>query len=156
MSTELIPELNNKEARKSSPPNEITKVCSEIKLLAATKDCTCCCSQSPLLVNDVGIPFYLRGFLIGSTKGKKASSPMILILVEKVILKRTLDFMNLKKEFDLTNREVEVLRFLCMGLTNKELAVKLSIGENTVKDYMKKLMRKCGASSRISLVTNLH
>jgi DNA-binding CsgD family transcriptional regulator len=154
MSMDLISDLGKAKTRKSTPLIEIYKVCNDLKIMAAQKNYKCC-SQSPILSSDVGPPYYLRGFLLNSKKGKKISSQMIVILVEKVILKRTLDFESLKDTFDLTNRELEVLKLLCTGLTNKELSVQLSICENTVKDYMKKLMKKIGASSRTSLITSL-
>jgi DNA-binding NarL/FixJ family response regulator len=48
----------------------------------------------------------------------------------------------------LTQREVQVLRGLCEGKSNKEIARDLDIGEPTVKLHVKTLYRKIGAANR--------
>jgi two-component system, NarL family, nitrate/nitrite response regulator NarL len=48
----------------------------------------------------------------------------------------------------LTPREVQVLRGLCEGKANKEIARDLDIGEPTVKLHVKTLYRKIGAGNR--------
>ncbi|RJE79890.1 response regulator transcription factor [Paracoccus sp. JM45] len=49
---------------------------------------------------------------------------------------------------NLTNRETEVLRGLCEGHSNKEMANNLSLAEVTIKLHVKTLCRKLGASNR--------
>lgn len=48
----------------------------------------------------------------------------------------------------LTMREEEVLGALRRGLPNKRIAADLNLSENTVKVYVKQLMRKLGATNR--------
>ena len=48
----------------------------------------------------------------------------------------------------LTARETEVLRFLCQGLANKEIARELDLQEVTVKLHVKTLYRKIDARNR--------
>jgi NarL family two-component system response regulator LiaR len=48
----------------------------------------------------------------------------------------------------LTERENAVLRLLSVGLSNKEIALRLSIGEQTVKTHVHNLLSKLGVSSR--------
>jgi DNA-binding NarL/FixJ family response regulator len=48
----------------------------------------------------------------------------------------------------LTPRETEVLRLLCQGLANKEIARELDLQEVTVKLHVKTLYRKIGARNR--------
>lgn len=48
----------------------------------------------------------------------------------------------------LTPRELQVLRGLCEGKSNKEIARDLDIGEPTVKLHVKTLYRKIGAANR--------
>ena len=48
----------------------------------------------------------------------------------------------------LTPRETEVLRLLCRGLANKEIARELDLQEVTVKLHVKTLSRKLGAKNR--------
>jgi DNA-binding NarL/FixJ family response regulator len=49
---------------------------------------------------------------------------------------------------DLTPREIEVLRHLVLGETNKEIATALSIGEETVKTHVANVLGKLGVENR--------
>lgn len=52
----------------------------------------------------------------------------------------------------LTDRERDVLDFLCQGKSNKEIARDLAIREVTVKVHVGNIMRKLGASNRTQAV----
>ena len=52
----------------------------------------------------------------------------------------------------LTPREREVLRCVCKGLTNKEIAALLAVSENTVKSFLQQLFSKLGVRTRSRLV----
>ncbi len=47
-----------------------------------------------------------------------------------------------------TEREIDVLRLMAMGLGNKAIALELCISVGTVKTHVKALMQKLGAASR--------
>ena len=53
----------------------------------------------------------------------------------------------------LTQREIEVLRLIAGGNANKEIAVRLSITEETVKGHVKNILAKLGANDRTHAVT---
>ncbi len=53
----------------------------------------------------------------------------------------------------LTPREREVLDLLADGLGNKEIAVRLSISEHTIKFHIRSILGKLGASSRTEAVS---
>ena len=55
-------------------------------------------------------------------------------------------------QFPLSNREAEVLNLLVDGLTNREIAERLSIAEPTIKMHVKNLFRKIGVSNRTQAV----
>jgi DNA-binding NarL/FixJ family response regulator len=48
----------------------------------------------------------------------------------------------------LSEREEEILRLLAQGLTNREIALKLSLAEGTVKNYVTNVLQKIGARDR--------
>jgi two-component system response regulator DevR len=53
-----------------------------------------------------------------------------------------------------TEREHEVLRQVAHGLTNREIATKLVVGESTVKTHVQNLMRKLNTSNRAELIAS--
>lgn len=53
---------------------------------------------------------------------------------------------------DLSERELEVLQHVAEGLSNKEIAEKLSLSVNTVKDYVERVFRKLRARNRADAV----
>ncbi len=55
----------------------------------------------------------------------------------------------------LTPREVAVMRYLLEGLTNKEIASKLRLSEHTVKDHLKRMMKKTQVTTRTAVVSRL-
>ena len=55
-------------------------------------------------------------------------------------------------EDDLSEREIEILREVARGTSNKIIAAHLSISEATVKAHMQKIMLKLGASDRTHAV----
>jgi DNA-binding NarL/FixJ family response regulator len=54
---------------------------------------------------------------------------------------------------DLTGREVEVLKRVASGWSNKVIAAQLCISEDTVKTHMKSVLEKLGARDRTHAVT---
>lgn len=52
----------------------------------------------------------------------------------------------------LSLREMEILRLIAQGLTNREIGGQLHLSENTVKGYVKDILSKMGARNRIEAV----
>ena len=52
----------------------------------------------------------------------------------------------------LTDREMEVLRYVAQGLSNKEIAKALFISENTVKNHIRNILEKLHLHSRMEAV----
>ncbi len=53
--------------------------------------------------------------------------------------------------FGLTEREIQVLSAIVDGYTNKEMAKKFSISEQTVKHHLTRIFGKAGVSNRLEL-----
>jgi DNA-binding NarL/FixJ family response regulator len=71
------------------------------------------------------------------------------------------EFANLSKRADertsvpapkLTDRELEVLKLVAQGLTNREVADQLFIAENTVKNHVRNILEKLHLHSRMEAV----
>jgi DNA-binding NarL/FixJ family response regulator len=56
---------------------------------------------------------------------------------------------NIQPEGELTNREMEVLRLLAEGCTNREIANRLSLSEHTVRAHLRGVMQKLQVSNRV-------
>lgn len=57
-----------------------------------------------------------------------------------------------KKTYDLTDREKEVLSMLVSSHTNKQIADKLNLSENTVKTHRRNIHSKFGVSNLLGMV----
>ena len=55
-------------------------------------------------------------------------------------------------ESPLSAREIDVVRYLSEGLTNREIAQRLKLTEHTVKNYLFRIFDKLGVSSRVEVV----
>lgn len=56
------------------------------------------------------------------------------------------------KKYNLTRREIEIIRYIGQALTNKEIGDKLYISDQTVSVHRKNIMRKLRVNSTASLV----
>jgi two-component system, NarL family, response regulator YdfI len=52
----------------------------------------------------------------------------------------------------LTNREIEILQLLALGLTNKQIASRLKISAHTVKFHVSSIFNKMGTNNRVEAV----
>lgn len=107
-----------------------------------------------IIKKESAAPYAVRAFFIGSHE-KKYKHSHIMVLLEKIVKKRLLNFDKLKNEFKLTNREIEVVMLICEGRSNKEIGERLFICEHTVKDHIKNIMRKLNVPSRNSIIAFL-
>jgi len=98
--------------------------------------------------------FSLRAFIVGGV-GSKREEGFVMILVERVVEKHTYDFDKVQKEYQLSAREMDVIKSLAQGLSNKDIAEKLYISEHTVKDHLKNIMAKMQVSSRNEILVAL-
>jgi two-component system, NarL family, response regulator len=53
----------------------------------------------------------------------------------------------------LTQRQLEVLRLMAVGQSNKEIGAKLNVSEGTVKTHVNQILEKLGATGRTQAVT---
>jgi DNA-binding NarL/FixJ family response regulator len=53
----------------------------------------------------------------------------------------------------LTEREIQIVRLVCEGLSNKEIARRMGISEGTIKFRLHVIYRKLAINNRTSLAT---
>jgi len=56
----------------------------------------------------------------------------------------------------LTRREIEVVRLVCHGFTNKVVARELGLSEGTVKIHLHNIYRKLRVRTRVALLNTLN
>ena len=56
--------------------------------------------------------------------------------------------MDHEKTSQLTEQEIQVLRLVAQGLTNKQIACKLGIKERTVEYHLNEIFQRLGVTSR--------
>jgi two-component system, NarL family, response regulator DevR len=58
-------------------------------------------------------------------------------------------------DYGLSRRELQMVDLLRERLTNKEIAARLNLSEQTVKNHVHRILRKLGVESRLSIVARL-
>jgi DNA-binding NarL/FixJ family response regulator len=60
--------------------------------------------------------------------------------------------LHFKSSLGLSRREQQLVGLIQQGLTNKEMASRLNLSEQTVKNHVHRMLRKLGAPDRLSIV----
>ena len=63
-------------------------------------------------------------------------------------VKETMSQRKIKSDFPLTNRELQVLKHIALGLSNREIGSSLGISVETVKEHVQNILRKINAVDR--------
>lgn len=58
------------------------------------------------------------------------------------------------KKYDFTEREIEIIKAISEGLSNKEISSKLFISEGTIRNYITTILDKTGFDHRTALAVN--
>ncbi len=97
--------------------------------------------------------YYCRAFSVDSC-AKDPSYPSIAVLLERGPC-GVAPLLGVSQQFNLTQREQEVLKHLVQGLTGKAIANRMNISPNTVKAFLRMIMIKMGVSSRSEVVIKI-
>ena len=98
------------------------------------------------------------GYLLKNISGDELFTALSQVLEGKTYLNTELQQLFLKGMRDqkniplLTKKEKEVLNLIAAGLTNKDIAIKLKIGEETIKSHRKNIMNKFDIHNTAELV----
>ncbi len=103
---------------------------------------------------DIGIDGYLlkdsdsnelKRAINSVNNGEKFIQPSLIPILNSKLIARDLDKEKLEK---LSNREIEVLKLVSVGMFNKEIGKKLDISERTVKNHMSNIFKKIECTDR--------
>lgn len=93
--------------------------------------------------------------VLGIWFGLKLTRKQEVVIVKEVPVPSTLPFaLNEErlKDSGITRRELEILELMAQGMSNREIADKLFVSENTVKTHSSRLFDKLGARRRTQAV----
>jgi NarL family two-component system response regulator LiaR len=92
---------------------------------------------------------------VGIWLGRKITRPKDTIIVREVTIPAPVDFVRDERRVEslgLTPRELEILEMIAAGLSNKEIAERSHVSENTVKTHSSRVFSKLGARRRTQAV----
>ena len=81
-----------------------------------------------------------------------ASSEALRIAVEALASSPTVRAVNANGMKLLSERELQVVRCIAEGLSNREIAARLKLSQHTIKNYLFRIFDKVGVSSRVELL----
>jgi DNA-binding CsgD family transcriptional regulator len=140
-----------KTARGLLPP-AVLEVCGEVAQLMKTARTSVRTQdlQVKQLVPHPDSPVLIWG--IGLPDPNDPDEGRILVLLEESQRHPAALLRAAQRRFMLTDRDTEVLQHLLKGWTNKEIANAMHIGEQAVKEHIRKLMNKTRSRTRAALV----
>jgi DNA-binding CsgD family transcriptional regulator len=149
---ELVPSLENA-AIGGTPaenriPAEILELCERAKSSSGEEAQL---QAAVFLAPSGGGTCAARAFLVGNPADERRITH-VLVMLERVVEKHEADWGRVRERYALTAREVEVVRLVWNGLSNREVGERLFISEHTVKDHLKNVLRKMGVLSRAEMI----
>jgi ATP/maltotriose-dependent transcriptional regulator MalT len=92
---------------------------------------------------------------VGIWLGLKLTRPKEVVVFKEVAVSNAAPFAlneGSLRELTITRRELEILELIASGMSNREIAEKLFVSENTVKTHSSRLFDKLGAKRRTQAV----
>jgi DNA-binding CsgD family transcriptional regulator len=92
---------------------------------------------------------------LGIWLGLKLTKPKEVVVFKEVAVSTAAPFSlneGSRRELTITRRELEILELIASGMSNREIAEKLFVSENTVKTHSSRLFDKLGAKRRTQAV----
>ena len=135
-------------------PVEVLGICQEIVAQTNTAGDAKHTGQTHVRrLAGAGQAVMLQAFSIPGASSE--GSTLIIVLMEALTLEAVAEVREAQARFNLTDRELHVAEHLARGLTNREIAVTLSITEQTVKQHLKHMMLKTQATTRTGVLAQL-
>ena len=90
----------------------------------------------------------------GVDQGEAVCPPRMTKLLFDFVASRATDLPNgwTRTQLGLTRREQQLVPLIGQGLTNKEIASRLNLSEQTVKNHIHRILRKVGVDDRLSVL----
>lgn len=92
---------------------------------------------------------------VGLWLGRRLTRPAETVVVREVTVAASANFVRDQDKLaslGITPRELEILELIAEGLSNKEIAARVNVSENTVKTHSSRVFDKLGARRRTQAV----
>jgi DNA-binding NarL/FixJ family response regulator len=88
------------------------------------------------------------------TLGQAVCPPRLLVHLYRAFSRKWTEIPSsqIKLELGLTRRQQQLVPLIAQGLTNKEIAIRLNLSEQTIKNHIHGIMRRVGAGDRMQVV----
>lgn len=107
---------------------------------------------SSYLLKDLSINEVLQAIRFASTGNYMFSVPSVKSLIQHAIKSNERGSKSNCSQFQLTERDLDIISLVAAGLTNKMIAKELCLSSSTVKNYLSSIYAKLQCSNRAELV----
>jgi ATP/maltotriose-dependent transcriptional regulator MalT len=132
-------------------PEEIRSICLRAGVFSGEASA----AVASLFYTAEGKPYALRAFPLGGA-AEQGRAQHTMVLVEPIVERHQVDFAAVQSKYGISKRELEVLKLICQGLSNREIAGRLFISEHTAKDHVCRILRAFKAASRNEVMAALN
>jgi DNA-binding CsgD family transcriptional regulator len=101
------------------------------------------------------VTFCCRGSFLQDASGPAGETFHIMIIMERILQRHDADLDAFKKRFELTDKQMEIVKHLLSGCSNKEIASMLCVCEDTIKGHLKHIMKQLGVHSRTEILSKI-
>lgn len=102
-----------------------------------------------------------KGYILKNNSPEQIANSIISVYNNTIVMnEKILDKLHGKeaepeiKKYDFTEREIEIIKAISEGLSNKEISSKLFISEGTIRNYITSILDKTGFEHRTALAVN--
>lgn len=112
-------------------------------------------SSQITLISIQGTTYCCRGFFLQGPPASLGKTFFIIFLIEKILPRHKVDLEKFKKHFSLSERQMEIVKHLLAGMTNKEIADELCVSEDTIKGHLRHIMKRLDVRSRTGILSKI-
>ncbi|MFW2489810.1 response regulator transcription factor [Clostridium chromiireducens] len=102
-----------------------------------------------------------KGYILKNNSPQQIANSIVSVYNNTIVMnENVLDKLRAKesepeiKKYNFTDREVEIIKAISEGLSNKEISNKLFISEGTIRNYITTILNKTGLEHRTALAVN--
>ena len=102
-----------------------------------------------------------KGYILKSNSAEQIANSIVSVYNNTIVMnENVLDKLQGKetepeiKKYNFTDREIEIIKAISEGLSNKEISNRLFISEGTIRNYITTILDKTGLEHRTALAVN--